>query len=249
MIYNVIDRKRKKKENPYLTFSSPHIFGLTVGSPGWDGTIEISTDAKSWSTYSGQNTVAVSEGGQYKLYARGKGNTVITGPNNIGASFWSFGGNVAPTISCFGNIETLLDYELCEKGTHPEMGEGCFAGMFCLGGRSMIRPPELPAKQLAAGCYMLMFRDCISLKVLPKLPATELPDACYTGMFRGCTSIKVSSEENAEYTVPYQLPWSAHIGSIGKNSVAQMFYETGGVFTDAPIPNTTYWLHKDNSVV
>ena len=70
---------------PYLTFSSPSSFTLAVKdtTKHWDGTLEYSTDASTWSTWDGTTILSsATSGSKDVLYLRGTGNTVITGSNS-----------------------------------------------------------------------------------------------------------------------------------------------------------------------
>ena len=67
---------------PYLTFRSPSSFTLKVNdaTKHWDGTLEYSTDASTWSTWDGTTTLSsATSDNKDILYLRGTGNTVITG--------------------------------------------------------------------------------------------------------------------------------------------------------------------------
>ena len=66
-------------------------------------------------------------------------------------------------------------------------------------------------------------------------------------MFNGCTSLKLSSTQTEEYTVAYRIP--ANGTGTTLNAMTNMFSNTGGTFTGTPDINTTYYLHKDNSIV
>ena len=92
----------------YLTFSSPNSFTLAVNdtTKHWNGTLEYFASNKTWTVWAGTTTLwAVDNDGEYVLYLRGTGNTVITG-NNIDFR-WVLTGN---NIKCIGNIENLLGY-------------------------------------------------------------------------------------------------------------------------------------------
>ena len=170
----------------YLTFSSPSSFILGASAKGWDGTFEYFASDETWTIWDGISVLsAVANGGEYVLYLRGTGNTVIT----HGSGFVFLGSN----ISCIGNIETLLDYATVESGGHPVMAEGCYQGMFqdCT---SLTRAPELPATTLANSCYNFMFSGCTNLIQAPELPATTLASYCYQGMFQDCTSLTQAPE-------------------------------------------------------
>ena len=170
----------------YLTFSSRNSFSLRIREKGWDGTLEYFASDETWTIWDGTSLLsAAANGGEYVLYLRGTGNTVIT----TGSGFVLLGSN----ISCIGNIETLLDYATVESGGHPAMAEGCYQGMFsdCT---SLTRAPELPATTLANSCYNFMFSGCTNLIQAPELPATTLASGCYQGMFSDCTSLTRAPE-------------------------------------------------------
>ena len=78
------DRLQVAPPKPYLTFRSPSSFTLKVNdtTKHWDGTLEYSTDASTWSTWNGTTTLSSSTSGRNNvLYLRGTGNTKITGSN------------------------------------------------------------------------------------------------------------------------------------------------------------------------
>ena len=171
---------------PCLTFSSPNSFTLKVNdaTKHWDGTLEYSTDKRTWTVWDG-TTVLSSEtsGGENILYLSGAGNTIITGDNS--EYRWVLTGS---NISCIGNIENLLDYATVEAGNHPTMADYCYKYMFrdCT---SLAQAPALPATTLGYGCYGYMFADCQALTHAPALPATTLIGTCYQAMFYNCFSL------------------------------------------------------------
>ena len=176
---------------PYLTFSSPNSFTLAVNdaTKHWDGTLEYSTDASTWSTWDGTTTLSSATiGSDNGLYLRGTGNTVITG-NNSNYKWVLTGSNIA----CIGNIENLLDYATVESGAHPTMASNCYCYMF-LGCTSLTQAPALPATTLASNCYGYMFSGCTSLTQAPALPATTLAGRCYQYMFQDCTALAQAPE-------------------------------------------------------
>lgn len=196
MIYNMPEYWLMKKAEPivpigpYLAFSSPSSFTLQVNNAtkSWNGTLEYSTDASTWSTWDGTTTLSsVNNDGEYVLYLRGIGNTAITGFMTL----MGIGGYLVLTgtdIKCIGNIENLLDYATVGSGSHPTMADYCYFSMFkgCAG---LIQAPTLPATTLASNCYYQMFRGCTSLTHAPTLPATTLAAGCYSDMFSDCTSL------------------------------------------------------------
>lgn len=169
---------RVNADKPYLTFSAPETFSISVANPGWNGTMEYSTDASTWTTWNGSSISGT------MLYIRGIGNTRVTG-NGSDSVVWTLTGS---NIACEGNIETLLDYATVRAGNHPSMTESCYSCMFqgCTG---LTAAPELPATTLTSNCYFGMFRDCTGLTVAPELPATTLGSYCYSSMFSGCTNL------------------------------------------------------------
>ena len=170
----------------YLTFSSPNSFTLTVNdaTKHWDGTLEYFASDKTWTVWDGTTTLsAVDNDGEYVLYLRGIGNTVITG--NSENYRWVLTGT---DIKCIGNIENLLDYATVASGEHPTMASYCYANMFN-GCTALTQAPALPATTLAYGCYWSMFDVCAGLIQAPALPATTLADSCYYSMFYDCTSL------------------------------------------------------------
>ena len=164
----------------YLTFSSPSSFTLKVNdkTKHWDGTLEYSTDASTWSNWDGATTLSsATSGSDNVLYLRGTGNTKITG--NSTDYRWVITGT---DISCIGNIENLLDYATVQSGAHPTMTDYCYYRMFS-GCTSLTQAPALPATTLAVGCYWGMFNRCTNLTQAPSLPATTLAPSCYRFMF------------------------------------------------------------------
>ena len=119
--------------------------------------------------------------------------------------------------------------------------EECYSNMFD-GCTSLTTAPELPAIDLADYCYNSMFQGCTSLTTPSELPATTLTKGCYRSMFQGCTGIKLSTEQTAEYSTPYSIPKEG-TGSVGSNSLSNMFSGTGGTFTTGtPAINKTYYI-------
>ena len=180
------DASFKPAGKSYLTFSSSNSFTLAVNdvTKHWDGTLEYFASDKTWTTWDGTTTLsAVDNDGEYVLYLRGTGNTVITG--NSENYRWVLTGT---DIKCIGNIENLLDYVTVASGEHPTMASYCYAYMFN-GCTALTQAPALPATTLAEFCYYCMFDVCAGLIQAPALPATTLADSCYYSMFRGCTAL------------------------------------------------------------
>lgn len=193
--------------NPYLTFSSPSSFTLSVGNTtkNWNGTIESSTDTQNWSVWDGTTSLtSVDTESTYYLYLRGTENHHIGHSGIVAHRFVIIGQNV----SVAGNIENLLNYATVTSGQHPQMDTYCYANMFysctaitdasgliipslsdrCCASMfydcsSLSHAPQLPATTLSPYCYNLMFRGCSALQIPPLLPATSLSNSCYKAMF------------------------------------------------------------------
>ena len=180
------DASFKPAGKSYLTFSSPNSFTLKVNdtTKHWNGTLEYFSSNRTWTTWDGTTTLsAVADDGEYVLYLRGTGNTVITG-NNQNYRWVLTGSNIA----CIGNIENFLDYATVASGSHPTMANYCYAYMF-YGCSSLTQAPTLPATTLESGCYYYMFANCTGLTKASALPATTLASGCYYGMFYYCTNL------------------------------------------------------------
>ena len=200
------DRLQIAPPKPYLTFKSPNSFTLAVNDTvkHWNGTLEYSTDASTWTAWNGRTTLSsATKGSSNVLYLRGTGNSVITGSINYR---WVLTGS---DIRCIGNIENLLDYATVKAGNHPTMANYCYFYMFSgctsltqapdlpattlvhfcynnmFSGTSLTKAPALPAATLATNCYYEMFQDCTTLTQAPALPATTLATNCYDNMFSG----------------------------------------------------------------
>ena len=149
----------ENESGDYIVFKSPKEFYLSADKR-WDGVIEYSLDKINWYEWSGNGITSDT------IYMRGSGNTVITG-----GSEWHF--QTEDRLVCRGNIEKLLDYELCSRGEHPPMGKECYKSMF-KGCTSLLEAPALPATKLAYKCYLKMFEGCTSLK-----DRSNLPKSCF----------------------------------------------------------------------
>ena len=212
----------KPKGKSYLTFSSPKNFTLKVDNKtkNWDGTLEYFDYDRTWTTWDGTTILsAYNNDGEYVLYLRGTGNTVITG-KGINKN-WIITGT---DVKCIGNIENLLDYATVASGNHPTMADYCYTQMFknC---SSLTQAPDLPATTLASHCYEGMFQGCTSLTQAPALPATTLAEDCYYQMFQGCTSLTKAPE----------LPAT----TLANYCYVQMFYDCTSLTKAPDLPATT----------
>ena len=210
--------------DPYLIFIGNEDFTLKTlnTSKNWDGTLEYSTDAITWSTWNGTE---ISSSGN-NLYLRGTGNTKISGSTENYKFVFTGSDNLR--ISCEGNVENLLDYETVTTGGHPTMANYCYSNMFS-GCTSLTKAPELPATTLSYNGYSNMFNGCTRLTTAPELPATTLMSSCYSGMFYGCTSLTTAPELPATTLADYCY-----------NS---MFYGCTSLTTAPVLPATTLSYH------
>ena len=127
------------------------------------------------------------------------------------------------------------------------LADQCYYGMF-IGCTALTQAPALPATTLANQCYYEMFQGCTALTQAPALPATTLAEECYAMMFLGCTSLKLCPVKGGDYTIASRIP-SSGTGTTATNALAEMFTNTGGMFTGAPAINTTYYLSSGNMIV
>lgn len=222
------------ESNPYLIFSSPEEFTLSVNTKRWDGILEYSTTTSNWYVWDG--TEISSANG--RLYLRGTGNTTIT--NYYSNSQFNLNGS---NIDCKGNIETLLDYKLVKKGIHPTMKINCFFQLFAQNS-GLIGAPSLPATNLTERCYREMFINCTNLEELPLLPAKILPQECYYKMFMGCKKIKLSEYKSETYSREYRVPIRGNLIDAFSNCVGSMFSGTPGNVVTLNTETTYYTSNK-----
>lgn len=124
----------------------------------------------------------------------------------------------------------------------------CFYRMFnnCT---ALVTVPSISATSASgSGNFRDMFYWCSSLTYLPKLYITTMVASIYEEMFRNCSSIKLSSTQTWDYTQPYRIPveWTWTTASSWNT---YMFNGTGWTFASPPAINTTYYVHKDNTIV
>ncbi len=208
---------------PYLTFKADEVQTLTMSMAV--ETIEYSVNGGEWLEL-GSKTITF--GGEYgDVRLRGKsawGTTKITDKGMFESSTFSF--NSKKSVSCSGDIRTLIDYENysttdCSQSRFRQLfwccysltsapdlpattlADWCYYEMFgnC---RSLTSAPGiLPATSLVKRCYMEMFYGCSSLTTAPELPATQLADYCYSSMFYGCSSLTTAPELPATQLADY----------------------------------------------
>lgn len=129
--------------------------------------------------YSNSNPIYLKAG--QKIYYRAKDENETFSQSSSNTVRFSINGEVKAS----GNVMSLLS---AKREITSISNPYCFAFLFadCEG---LLTPPELPATELAEGCYWAMFWNCSSLQSAPKLPATELTKECYARMFENCTSL------------------------------------------------------------
>ena len=194
--------------------------------------IQTSTDGKSWTPYTVEDTITLTNVGD-KVYfkAVGSNSALASGPSDC-HTFVTSG-----EFEASGNINSLLEEdEYIARTMSLENRQFCYAYLFS--GTVLTTAPELPATTLAYGCYAFMFNNCSLLTQAPELPSTELADFCYYYMFEGCTSLTQAPELPA-----YQLVDSCYAymfqGCTSLNYVSVGF--------DNWLQNATdYWLPENN---
>ena len=234
-VYIAVTAGAEAVANPILFEGETSDFTLKAKYKEWDGTVEYSTDKNTWSTWDGSEISSANK----KLYLRGKNNTRFY--TSYGARFV-----LSANAGCYGNINTLLDYE----NPPIAVGKNCYQSMF-YGCTSLITAPELPATTLADKCYHSMFRGCKSLTTAPELPATTLANYCYHEMFYGCTSLTTAPELPATNLGEYCC-WSMFQGctslttapelpatNLGEYCYWSMFANCTSLTTAPELPATT----------
>lgn len=189
----------------YVRFYSDASFSLNMWENwgNWDGTLQYSTNASTWTTWNGTTTIsAAATSGVYNLYLRGINNSYITMNDPVEDYAHGFEFTYTQPIDCEGNIESLLDYTTVDNGQHPFMDEYAFKELF-LDQIALRTAPELGAITLAPHCYADMFSGCTSLTTAPELPATILTSYCYRGMFYSCASLTTAPKLPATTLAPY----------------------------------------------
>ncbi|MBQ1297565.1 MAG: hypothetical protein IIY21_26215, partial [Clostridiales bacterium] len=175
---------------------------VTYGSPS-PIQLETSTDGTTWTSYTINDTITLTNVGDYVMF-RGNNNRF-----NANGKCYEFAMN--GSIAASGKVTSLYD-STCQSDTIPSdymfgylfynctalthapelpatnLRDKCYIDMF-YGCTGLTYAPELPATTMADDCYSTMFRGCSSLVQAPDLPATSLADRCYSNMFRGCTSL------------------------------------------------------------
>lgn len=245
-------------EDKFITFSSESSFtlGTTEQKKSWNGKLEYSTDKETWTEWDGTAAISAGEsGGKYVIYLRGLHNSHISVTYPPYPELGS--GDINPfvitgtPVSCAGNIEMLLDWQIAGAGLHPSMTEFCFYHLF-YGCKALAEGPELPSPYLSKGCYNGMFYGCTALAKAPALPAAVLVNQCYESMFSGCAALEeppVSSAVSLARECFYGMFYGC---TLLKRSMAMpagaeaaymcchaMYYECTALETLAELPATT----------
>ena len=200
---------------PYVTFTSNEEVGfrMTTNYGYTISDLEYSVNYGEWKSIPEKGISDIQFGSSKgNLRLRGK-NLNGTATDEFTCSNISFSSNETNAkVACTGDIRTLLDYEnyntvntsnarFCQLFSNcgiltsapelpaTELAEGCYYCMFfeC---QSLTTAPELPAMTLAKGCYYNMFNNCRALTSAPELPAKKLANDCYNGMFYECTNLE-----------------------------------------------------------
>ena len=130
-------------------------------------------------------SINTSLGGSAVASARGGTRAVDSGAKYI---------NIRPSMKTeiYGNVMSLLLGKDKYKSPSPIEGKYAFYGLFA-GAENLvtnhIRHVELPATELAEGCYQAMFYGCKGLQRISELPASTLAKNCYKEMFADCSNM------------------------------------------------------------
>ena len=205
-------QKPNPEEPSYLTFVSTGestVSLIKIGNPD-PIILEYSTNGSTWTPYTIGGTITISNGENLMFRAGETGNECFSEGYN---DYYKF--EITGKIAVKGNNMSLLD-RTCARNSVPsfafnnlfsgctsltsapelpatDLAEGCYAAMFS-GCESLMKAPTLPATKLAKSCYELMFIDCNSLTEAPALPAKELAPSCYANMFNTCLKLRTVAE-------------------------------------------------------
>ena len=178
---------------PYVTFTSNEEVGFRMTTDyGYTiSDLEYSVNYGEWKSIPEKGISDIQFGGNYgNLRLRGK-NLNGTATHEFSYSKISFSSNETNAkVACTGDIRTLLDYE---NYNTVNTSNARFCQLFSNCG-ILTSVPELPATELAEGCYYCMFFECQSLTTAPKLPAMTLAKRCYYNMFNNCRALTSAPE-------------------------------------------------------
>ena len=98
---------------------------------------------------------------------------------------------------------------------------------------SLTTAPNLPAIELAEGCYEWMFSNCTSLIVAPNLNSKSLVNECYNFIFFYCTSLAtIKISYTGEYNDEYFYLW---VNSVAESGT--FYYKGGQTAQDFGLPS------------
>lgn len=223
---------------PYLCFTANTANSTVTLNKIWNPTavtLETSTDWKTWSTYTFNTAITLSNIWD-KVYWR---NTWVA--TWFSDYYYQYKFAMTGSIAASGDINYLLNKDT----TTTLVWAYTFYNLFnwCT---SLTSTPSLPATTLTSDCYREMFRGCTNLTTLPELPATTLTNECYYLMFRNCSWIKLSAVKTWDYQTEYRIP-TTWTGTTAYYALNSMFTGTWWLFTWEPSINTTYYT--SNTVV
>lgn len=198
-------------------------------------TIEISSDAENWTTYTPGDPIVATEvtnsnGTQYQFYIKTNDhvNTPLTDPGQLASSgsYW-FKCTEGSDIKISGDLDWMwgkkpMQVAECADFYAGFTGESMFGGMFVnVDTITDISEMVFPSETTKA-CYSKMFSNCDELKKIPKIPAAEIADNALHRMYSGCPKLD---------TIPSDLLGNST--TIGAYGCLDMFYGCHGI-TDAP---------------
>lgn len=175
----------------YVTFTGTQPFVVRMPKKYWEGTIEYSTDLKTWTTWTCANVYSTTENSDYKLYFRGSDNTYVTG--NVAGSYSNgfvvtgLDDSTTFTFSVSGDLMTLLDYKKTSRGEIPTADAWCFAYMFY--GQNITTCSDIKLDPIPYYGCAYMFYNCTKLESAPNIYVDTLGDGGCYAMFAGCTAL------------------------------------------------------------
>lgn len=200
---------------PYITFQAD--WDQTLSLSKAVETLEYSVNNGPWSTL---GTSSIDFGGtKGTLRLRGKS---ATGTGEDYSNYAQITFSKSSEVRCSGDLRTLVDYE---NYLDADCSSAKFYGLFkaC---NTLISAPEMPAEDLAEGCYCFMYYKCTSLTNIPEiLPATTLTENCYSYMFAECYHLTRTPE----------LPAT----SLARNCYDSMFSKCLDLVQVSELPATT----------
>ena len=103
--------------------------------------------------------------------------------------------NLSGADSCYANLfnncASLVSVPSNLVSAATTLERYCFKNL--LSSTAIVTAPDLPAENIAAYCYMNMFKQCYQLETAPSiLPAMTLAQNCYQSMFFSCPKLEVA---------------------------------------------------------